>query len=113
MIRMLFTAPTMIPGDWTRFEADTGLKMEDTVIKDDPGIFLTEVEVNDAGDRFDLISTLSGVEQSLIDGGYITQAETRRGRQLGRDAGQHQGDPLSGARPEPGRRQGLGHARSP
>ncbi len=76
VIRMLFTAPTMIPGDWTRFEADTGLKMEDTVIKDDPGIFLTEVEVNDAGDRFDLISTLSGVEQSLIDGGYIMQAET-------------------------------------
>ncbi len=76
VIRMLFTAPTMIPGDWSRFEADTGLKMEDTVIKDDPGIFLTEVEVNDAGDRFDLISTLSGVEQSLIDGGYITQAET-------------------------------------
>ena len=76
VIRMLFTAPTMIPGDWTRFEQDTGLKMEDTVIKDDPGIFLTEVEVNDAGDRFDLISTLSGVEQSLIDGGYIIQAET-------------------------------------
>ena len=46
VIRMLFTAPTMIPGDWTRFEQDTGLKMEDTVIKDDPGIFLTEVEVN-------------------------------------------------------------------
>lgn len=76
VIRMLFTAPTMIPGDWTRFEADTGLKMEDTVIKDDPGIFLTEVEVNDAGDRFDLISTLSGTEQTLIDGSYIIQADT-------------------------------------
>ena len=76
VIRMLFTAPTMIPGDWTRFESDTGLKMEDTVIKDDPGIFLTEVQVNDAGDRFDLISTLSGVEQSLIDGGNIMPIET-------------------------------------
>lgn len=76
VIRMLFTAPTMIPGDWTRFEQDTGLKMEDTVIKDDPGIFLTEVQVNDAGDRFDLISTLSGVEQSLIDAGNIIQLET-------------------------------------
>jgi spermidine/putrescine-binding protein len=75
VIRMMFTAPTMIPGDWTRFEKDTGLKMEDTVIKDDPGIFLTEVQVNDAGDRFDLISTLSGVEQSLIDGGNIMQME--------------------------------------
>ena len=75
VVRMLFTAPTMIPGDWTRFEKDTGLKMEDTVIKDDPGIFLTEVQVNDAGDRFDLISTLSGVEQSLIDGGNILQME--------------------------------------
>jgi len=76
VIRMLFTAPTMIPGDWTRFEKETGLKMEDTVIKDDPGIFLTEVQVNDAGDRNDIISTLSGVEQSLIDGGNIMQIET-------------------------------------
>ena len=76
VIRMLFTAPTMIPGDWTRFEADTGLRMEDTVLKEDPGIFLTEVAVNDAGQRFDVISTLSGVEQSLIDGGHIVQAET-------------------------------------
>jgi len=76
VIRMMFTAPTMIPGDWTQFEKDTGLKMEDTIIKDDPGIFLTEVQVNDAGDRFDLISTLAGVEQSLIDGGNIMQIET-------------------------------------
>ena len=75
VIRMLFTAPTMIPGDWTRFEKDTGLKMEDTVIKDDPGIFLTEVQVNDAGERFDLISTLSGTEQSLIDSENIMQME--------------------------------------
>ena len=74
-IRMLFTAPTMIPGDWTRCEKDTGLKMEDTVIKDDPGIFLTEVQVNDAGERFDLISTLSGTEQSLIDSENIMQME--------------------------------------
>ena len=75
VVRMLMTAPTMIPGDWKRFEKDTGLKMEDTVIKDDPGIFLTEVQVNDAGDRFDIISTLSGTEQSLIDGGNIMQME--------------------------------------
>ena len=75
VIWMLFTAPTMIPGDWTRFEKDTGLKMEDTVIKDDPGIFLTEVQVNDAGERFDLISTLSGTEQSLIDSENIMQME--------------------------------------
>ena len=31
VIRMMFTAPTMIPGDWTQFEKDTGLKMEDTI----------------------------------------------------------------------------------
>ena len=76
VVRMLFTAPTMIPGDWTQFEADTGLKMEDTVIKDDPGIFLTEIQVNDAGDRFDMFSTLSGTEQTLIDGENIIQINT-------------------------------------
>jgi len=76
VIRMLFTAPTMIPGDWKQFEADTGLKMEDTVIKDDPGIFITEIQINDAGDRFDLFSTLSGTEQTLIDGENIMQINT-------------------------------------
>lgn len=74
-IRLLMTAPTMIPGDWKNFEAETGLKMQDTVMKDDPGLFLNEVQVNDAGDRFDIISTLAGVEKPLIEGGNIIPIE--------------------------------------
>ncbi len=74
-IRMLMTAPTIIPGDWKTFEAETGLKMQDTVMKDDPGLFLTEMQVNDAGDRFDIISTLAGVERPLIEGGNIIPIE--------------------------------------
>lgn len=65
VIRVLFTAPTMIPGDWMdplrgRHRAQDG----GLVLKEDPGIFLTDVEVNDAGQGFDLISTLSGVARS-------------------------------------------------
>ncbi|MGD9538178.1 MAG: PotD/PotF family extracellular solute-binding protein [Alphaproteobacteria bacterium] len=75
-IRLLMTAPTIIPGDWKIFEAETGLKMEDTVMKDDPGLFLNEIQVNDAGDRFDIISTLAGVERPLIEGGNIIPIET-------------------------------------
>ena len=56
VVRMLMTAPTMIPGDWSKFEEETGIKVEHEVMKDDIGLFLNEVLVNDAGDRFDVIS---------------------------------------------------------
>ena len=75
-IRLLITGPTLIPGDWSAFERETGFKMEDTVIKDDPGIFLTEILVNDGGDRFDIIAALTGAEQDLIDGEAIKPIET-------------------------------------
>ena len=77
-IRFLTTAPTLVPGDWETFERETGFKMENTIIKDDPGIFLTEMEVNDGGERFDVIASLSGVEQSLIDSGLIMQIDTNQ-----------------------------------
>lgn len=77
-IRLLMTAPTIIPGDWNTFEAETGLKMEDTVMKDDPGLFLNELRVNDAGERYDIISTLAGVEKPLIDEGLIVPLETAK-----------------------------------
>lgn len=73
------TAPTMIPGDWSAFEKDTGIRLEGEVMKDDPGLFLNEVLVNDAGDRFDLISTLSGAEQELINGDAIIPISRRYG----------------------------------
>ena len=44
-------------------------------MKDDPGLFLNELQVNDAGDRFDIISTLAGVEKPLIEGGNIIPIE--------------------------------------
>ena len=75
-IRLLITGPTLIPGDWSAFERETGFKMEDTVIKDDPGIFLTEILVNDGGDRFDIIAALTGAKQELIDGDAIKAIET-------------------------------------
>lgn len=75
VVRFLMTAPTMIPGDWSTFEKETGIRLEGTVMKDDPGLFLNEVLVNDAGDRFDLISTLSGAEQELINGEAILPIE--------------------------------------
>ena len=50
-IRLLGGASTLIPGDWTQFEKDTGLKMEFSLLKDDPGVFFNDVMVNDAGSR--------------------------------------------------------------
>jgi spermidine/putrescine-binding protein len=76
VVRMLMTAPTMIPGDWSKFEEETGIKVEFEVMKDDVGLFLNDVLVNDAGDRFDVISALAGSEQELIDGEAIIPVET-------------------------------------
>ena len=76
VVRMLMTAPTMIPGDWSKFEEETGIKVEHEVMKDDIGLFLNEVLVNDAGDRFDVISALAGSEQELIDGEAIIPVDT-------------------------------------
>ncbi|MDG2475097.1 MAG: extracellular solute-binding protein [Paracoccaceae bacterium] len=76
VVRMLMTAPTMIPGDWSKFEEETGIKVEHEVMKDDIGLFLNEVLVNDAGDRFDVISALAGSEQELIDGEAIVPVDT-------------------------------------
>ena len=75
-LRLLITAPTIIPGDWTIFEKETGFKLEYTIIKDVPAIFVTEVMVNDAGDRFDIMCAPSGVEKALIDGEAIAQIDT-------------------------------------
>lgn len=71
-IRMLFTAPTFTPADnWALFETETGLKMEATVIKDDPGLFLSEIMINDGGDRYDIFSALAGSERTLAGDGFI------------------------------------------
>ncbi len=75
VVRFLMTAPTMIPGDWSAFEKETGIRIEGEVMKDDPGLFLNELLGNDAGDRFDLISTLSGAEQEMIDNEAIVPIE--------------------------------------
>ena len=51
-------------------------ELEYTIIKDVPAIFVTEVMVNDAGDRFDIMCAPSGVERALIDGEALAQIDT-------------------------------------
>jgi spermidine/putrescine-binding protein len=78
VIRLLGQAPTLMPGDWSQFESDTRLKMEFTVLKDDPSVFFNEVMVNEAGARYDIISTLAGLQGQLADGGWILPLDTSR-----------------------------------
>ncbi|MCL6285077.1 extracellular solute-binding protein [Ruegeria sp. 2012CJ41-6] len=75
-VRVLLSAPTFVPESWDLFEAETGMKIEVDLIKDDSGVYLNEVMVNDAGDRYDIISAISGVEKTLSDGGYILPLDT-------------------------------------
>jgi spermidine/putrescine-binding protein len=77
-IRLLGGASTMIPGDWTQFEKDTGLKMELTLLKDDPGVFFNDVMVNDAGSRYDIIAMLAGVQGPLVEGDWIIPIDHSR-----------------------------------
>ena len=77
-IRLLGGASTLIPGDWTQFEKDTGLKMEFSLLKDDPGVFFNDVMVNDAGSRYDIISMLAGVQGPLVEGDWILPIDKSR-----------------------------------
>lgn len=77
-IRLLGGASTLIPGDWTQFEKDTGLKMEFSLLKDDPGVFFNDVMVNDAGSRYDIISMLAGVQGPLVEGDWIIPIDKSR-----------------------------------
>ena len=77
-VRILHTAPTMDLPSWDDFEKASGYKVKVDIIKDDPGIFLNEMMVNDGGDRYDLICTLSGVEKPLAAGGFISPIDVSR-----------------------------------
>lgn len=77
-IRMM-GGPTVALQDWTQFEKDTGLKMEFTAFNvDDVGALYNEVLVNEAGERFDLINTLAGVQKPLVQQGQVAQLDTSK-----------------------------------
>lgn len=77
-IRMM-GGPTVALQDWTQFEKDTGLKMEFTAFNvDDVGALYNEVLVNEAGERFDLINTLAGVQKPLVKQGQVAQLDTSK-----------------------------------
>ena len=75
VIRMM-GGPTVALQDWTLFEKETGLKMEFTPFHvDDVGALYNEILVNDAGERFDLINTLAGVQRNLVTQGAVAQLD--------------------------------------
>lgn len=77
-IRMM-GGPTVALQDWSQFEKDTGLKMEFTSFNvDDVGALYNEILVNEAGERFDLINTLAGVQKPLVQQGQVSQLDTSR-----------------------------------
>lgn len=77
-IRMM-GGPTVALQDWSQFEKDTGLKMEFTSFNvDDVGALYNEILVNEAGERFDLINTLAGVQKPLVQQGQVTQLDTSK-----------------------------------
>ena len=53
--------------DWSNFEKATGLKMEWTPASDDVGLFLHDMIAGDAGERYDLVTCLSGSYAPLAD----------------------------------------------
>ena len=62
---------TGAPDSWAEFEKASGLKVEWTPISDDVGIFLHEVMANDAGERYDLVTCLSGTYEILSEQGFL------------------------------------------
>lgn len=78
VIRFRAAGTTASLPDWSVFEKETGLKMEASVEKDDPGIFYNDVMVNDAGERFDLYLSLAGAQKTLMEGGWVLPIDGSR-----------------------------------
>lgn len=76
-IRIMGVTTVALP-DWSEFEKDTGLKVEFTPIDDAIGTFLHEVEVNDAGERYDLYAAFSGPWKGLAAKGLLSQVDSSR-----------------------------------
>ncbi len=74
VIRIMGVTTVALP-DWSKFEAATGLKIEFTPIDDNIGVFLHEVEANDAGERYDLFAAFSGPWQTLAKKGFLSKID--------------------------------------
>lgn len=57
--------------DWSAFEAETGLTLDWTPIRSDPGVFMQEVIAGGAGEDFDLFLFDGGTEDKLGPDGHI------------------------------------------
>jgi putative spermidine/putrescine transport system substrate-binding protein len=66
------------PNSWAEFEKDTGLKVEWTPIGDDVGVFLHEMIANDAGERYDIVTSLTGAYEPLADQDLLVPIDTSR-----------------------------------
>jgi spermidine/putrescine-binding protein len=67
---------TGAPDSWDEFEKATGFKVEWTPIGDDVGLFLHEMIGNDGGERYDLVSSLSGTYETLADQQLLMPVDT-------------------------------------
>ena len=77
-IRMM-GGPTLALKDWSLFEKETGLKMEFTPFHtDNVGALYNEFTANGAGDRFDLVQVLGGVQKGLAAKGYVDALDTSK-----------------------------------
>ncbi|HEX2789256.1 MAG TPA: extracellular solute-binding protein [Steroidobacteraceae bacterium] len=66
------------PFSWSEFEKDTGLKVEWTPIGDDVGVFLHEMIANDAGERYDIVTCLTGAYEPLAEQDLLLPIDTGR-----------------------------------
>jgi putative spermidine/putrescine transport system substrate-binding protein len=82
-IRMM-GGPTVALEDWSLFEQETGLTMEFTDFHvDDVGALYNEIMVNEAGERFDIISVLAGVHKGIVEKGYVMPLDVSQMKNYG------------------------------
>ena len=77
VVRVLGVSTGALP-DWSRFEKETGLKMEWTPASDDVGLFLHEMIADDAGEHYDIVTCLSGTYEALADQDLLLPIELGR-----------------------------------
>jgi putative spermidine/putrescine transport system substrate-binding protein len=66
------------PKSWDEFTKATGFTVEWTPLGDDVGTFLHEMMANDGGERYDVVTCLSGAYQPLVEQSLLTPIDTSK-----------------------------------
>lgn len=76
-VRVLGVSTVALP-DWQAFDEETGLEMQFTGVRSDPGVYVRQVVAQQAGNRYDIFMFVGGIEDRLGPVGYFRPIDPER-----------------------------------